>query len=56
MELNYDLMDSILTGSSGEEVSDRIKEILFSKSAEKIDQITPYVAQNLFGFDVYEEE
>ena len=51
MELNYELMDSILTGSSAEEVSDKIKEILFSKSAEKIDDITPYIAQNLFGFE-----
>jgi hypothetical protein len=59
MESNYELMDHILSGSSAEEVSDKIKEILFLKSSEKIDDITPYVAQSLFGFEdssEYEEE
>lgn len=44
-----ELMDSILTGTSAEEVSDNIKTILYQKSAEKIDDITPYIAQSMFS-------
>lgn len=51
MESNYELMDHILSGSSAEEVTDKIKEILYVKSSEKIEDITPYIAQSLFGFE-----
>ena len=42
-------MDMILTDQSPAEVSDKIKEILFAKSAEKVDAIRPEVAASLFG-------
>ena len=42
-------MDMILTDESPAEVSDKIKEILFSKSAEKVNAVRPEVAASLFG-------
>ena len=42
-------MDMIMTDESPSSVSDKIKEILFAKSAEKIDTLRPVVAASLFG-------
>jgi hypothetical protein len=44
-----ELMDMIMTDESPSSVSDKIKEILFAKSAEKIDSFRPVVAASLFG-------
>lgn len=55
MESTVELMDTIFSGGSPEEVSDKIKEILFAKSAENIEGITPYVAQSMFGVQTEEE-
>jgi len=49
-----DLLDMIVSDESPSEISDKIKEILFAKSAEKIDNFRPYVADSFFGSD--EEE
>lgn len=49
MESNNDLMDLILTDGSPEEVSDKIKEILYTKSSSRIDNITPIISQTMFG-------
>lgn len=49
MEHSNELMDVILTGGSSEEISDKIKEILYTKSAESIDSISPYVAHSMFN-------
>jgi len=50
-------MDMIISGeSSPSEVSDKIKEILYTKSAEKIDAARPYVAAGLFGEDEIDSE
>jgi hypothetical protein len=38
----------IATDSSPAEIADSIKSALFAKSAEKIDQIRPYIASSLF--------
>lgn len=38
----------ILSDSSPEEISDKIKELLFTRSSEKIDSATPYVARAMF--------
>jgi hypothetical protein len=43
------IIDLIATDSSPSEISDSIKAVLFAKTAEKIDQIRPYVANSLFG-------
>lgn len=49
-------MDMIIADESPSQISDKIKDILFSKSAEKIDEFRPIVASNLFnGGDEGEE-
>ena len=48
-------MDMIMTDESPSSVSDKIKEILFAKSAEKIDTLRPVVAASLFGDDQTQE-
>lgn len=50
-----ELMDMIMTDESPSSVSDKIKEILFAKSTEKIDSFRPAVAASLFGDDQTEE-
>jgi len=49
-----DLIDMIISDESPSQVSERIKEILFSKSAERVDAARPYVAAGLFGEDANE--
>jgi hypothetical protein len=44
-----DLIDMIAAGDSQSQVSDRIKDLLFSKSTERIDAVRPYAAASLFG-------
>jgi len=51
-----ELLDLIITDESPSNVSDKIKEILFNKSAERIDSIRPEVASSLLGFSSDEEE
>jgi len=43
-------------GASANDVSDKIKEILFAKSAQRIDTSKPDVAATMFGDEVSEEE
>ena len=54
-----DLLDMIIADESPSQVSDKIKELLFAKSAEKIDGFRPLVAADVFGVgeeEVEEEE
>ncbi len=44
-----DLLNMIIADESPSQVSDKIKDILFTKSAEKIDAVRPTVANSLFG-------
>jgi hypothetical protein len=55
MESTAELMDMVLTDGSPEEVSDKIKQILFSKSSQIIDDLKPHVAQDMFG-QTFEQE
>ena len=48
-EITNDLMDMIIADESPAAVSDKIKDILFAKSAEKIDAAKPEVAGQAFG-------
>ena len=50
-----DLLDMIISDESPSEISDKIKDILFAKSAEKIDSFRPSVSAGLFGGDESEE-
>ena len=54
-EITNDLMDMIIADESPTAVSDKIKDILFAKSAEKIDATKPEVAANTFGADAESE-
>ena len=43
-----ELLDMIATDESPAQISDKIKELLFTKSAEKIDSFKPTVALSMF--------
>ena len=50
-------MDMMTTDESPSQISDKIKEILFNKSAERVDAVKTDVANGLFGdVDVEDEE
>jgi hypothetical protein len=44
-----DVIDLIATDSSASEISDKIKDALYSKAAERVDALRPVVANSLFG-------
>ena len=44
-----DVVDLIATGAKSAEVSDKMKEILYAKAAERVDIARPYVANAMFG-------
>lgn len=46
-----ELLDMIAADESPSQISDKIKELLFSKSAEKVDEFRPIVANSMFGGD-----
>jgi hypothetical protein len=46
-----DVIDLIATDASPSEVSDKVKELLYAKAAERIDIARPYVANAMFGQD-----
>ena len=50
-----DLLDMIISDESPSQISDKIKDILFAKSTEKIDSFRPSVSASLFGDDSSEE-
>ena len=51
-------MDAMATDESPSQISDKIKEILFQKSAERIDAFKTDVANGVFGdgIDIDDEE
>lgn len=51
-----DLMDMIVADESPSQISDKIKDMLFSKSAERIDAFRPVVSSTMFGEDESENE
>jgi len=51
MNPSAEFMDMVLSGSSPEEVSDKIKEILYYKSSNTIDEVRPAIAQTMFGLE-----
>ncbi len=44
-----ELMDMIVADESPSQISDKIKDLLFSKASEKVDSFKPVVADSLFG-------
>ncbi len=51
-----DVIDLIATDSSASEISDKIKDALYAKSAQRIDAVRPTVGASLFGDDQSSEE
>ena len=51
-----DLVNLIATNQSPSDISDKIKEILYAKSAEKINEVTPQVSASMFGQEKDEED
>ena len=52
-----DLMDMLIKDDeSASQISDKIKDILFAKSAEQIETIRPNVAASIFDDGVSDEE
>ena len=50
-----DVIDLIATDSSASEISDKIKDALYSKAAERVDALRPVVANSLFGRETEDE-
>ena len=50
-----DLLDMIIDDESPSSISDKIKDLLFAKSSEKVDNFIPDAAQSAFGFDSEEQ-
>jgi len=55
-EITNDLMDMIIADESPSSVSDKIKDILFAKTSEKVDSVRPEVAKNTFDSPETAEE
>ncbi len=51
-----DLMDAIVANDSPSKVSDAIKDMLYSRTADKVDALKPDIASSLFGDDQVEDE
>jgi len=53
-----ELLDLIINDESPLQSSEKIKEILFAKSSEKIDSMRPVISNSMFGIedDDFEEE
>ena len=48
-DIQRELMDMIAADDSASQISDRIKDMLYSKSAERVDNYRPTAANSLFG-------
>lgn len=44
-----EIIDLIATDSAASKISDKIKEVLYSKAAERVDAARPTVASSIFG-------
>lgn len=52
-----DLLDMIIADESPSQISDAIKDVLYAKSAERVDAFRPLVANSIFtGEDQIEVE
>ena len=51
-----DLMDMIAADESPSQISDKIKELLFTKAAGRVDEFKPLVANSMFGDESVDEE
>jgi|DEB0MinimDraft_6_1074348.scaffolds.fasta_scaffold301422_2 hypothetical protein len=50
-----DLIDMIIADKSASSVSDKIKDVLYSKASERVDSLKPSVSTSIFGDEEYED-
>lgn len=50
------IVDLIVNDANATDITDKIKEVLYQKSAENIEALKPYVAASVFGEEDYEQE
>ena len=50
-DVQSELMDMIIADESPATISDKIKDMLFAKSSDRVDNFRPDVASNTFGND-----
>jgi hypothetical protein len=50
-----EVIDLIATDSSASEISDKLKDLLFTKAAERVDALRPGVSNSLFDGESEEE-
>ena len=50
-----DLIDLMIDNESPSDISDRIKDMLYAKTAEKVEAERPNVSAGLFGDEVEDE-
>ena len=55
-EITDELMDMIINDESPSQISDKMKDLLFAKSAEKVETARPVVANSLFGDQEVDDE
>ncbi len=55
-DIQKELMDMIAADDSASQISDRIKDMLYAKSAGKVDDHRPIAANSLFGEPEVENE
>ena len=55
-DVQGELMDMIIADKSPSQISDRIKDMLFAKSSERVDAYRPEVAKNSFNEPADETE
>ena len=47
-----ELVDLLVKDESPSQISDKIKDMLYAKSAEKVDNLKPTAASSLFGNEI----
>tara|TARA_B100000902_G_scaffold280408_1_gene266242 strand:- start:10 stop:216 length:207 start_codon:yes stop_codon:yes gene_type:complete len=50
-----ELVNMIATDASAADISDQIKDVLYAKSAKRVDELRPHAAGNLFGIEAEAE-
>jgi len=50
-----ELMDMIIADDSPANISDKIKDLLYSKASERVTSLKPSVSNSIFGSDESEE-
>ena len=51
-----DVLDMIIADESPSQISDKIKDLLYAKSAEKLGEVKPTVANSMFDTEVEVEQ